>query len=147
MPKTVTTGGREATRQGRALHKWVNSKTPGSSEVVLTDATLYYNIPTGKQVLVTQLCFDLETMSDDCCFTIVSCSAVAGGGTSTAITGCIQVFTGNVQSGSAAKERMYVPSILVTYSSGARSITLRVNANDANAVISCGWMGEVEDEP
>jgi hypothetical protein len=137
---------KEAARDGRALHKWVNDKTPGATVVVLTDVTLYYNIPVGKQVMITQLNFDVATLSDDCHFSLVSCDAVAGGGTPTEISGHAHAFTGNVQAGSFSKERDFNPPIRVRHTDGARSISIRVDANDAALVCSCGWTGWIEPE-
>lgn len=146
MPKQTETAEVHAARRGDGLHKWVNDKTPGADAVVLTDATLYYNVPEGKQVLITAMHFDVETDSDDVHVGMVSCSAVAGGGDATEISGHAHIFTGAAVGWQASKERPFYPPILVTYSSGARSVSMKVNANDAAAVLSCGWTGWVEDE-
>lgn len=135
-----------AARRGDGIHKWVNDKTPGADLVVLTDATLYYNIPEGRQVLIYQIYAGIQTVSDSCHFEIVSCTAVAGGGTPTAVTGHYHIFTGANLVGTEDKEREFTPPIIVKYSDGARSISIRVDANDASAEVSCGWMGIVEDE-
>ena len=136
----------QAARLGSGIHKWVNDKVPGDASVVLTDATLYYNIPAGHQVLITQLFLGIETVSDDCHSDMVSCDAVAGGGTPTAISGHFHIFTGANLVGTEDKEREFIPPILVKYSDGARSISVRVDANDASTVVTTGWMGWVEAE-
>jgi len=143
---TGTDNALQASRRGDSLLKWVNDKTPGDALVVLTDATLYYDIPAGKRVLITHVSYGLITVSDDCHFELVSCSAVAGGGTPTAITFHMEAATGDRKSDKSIQRSDFDPPICVNYSSGARSITLRVNANDAAAVITCGWHGWVEDE-
>ena len=146
MPRQIESGEVHVARRGYGLHRWVNDKTPGSDSVVLTDATLVYNIPAGKQVLITSLNFDLITVSDDVHISLVSCSAVDGGGDATDISGHVHLFTGTTVDGAASKERPFNPPLHVTHTSGARSISMRVKANDAAAVISIGWHGWVENE-
>lgn len=133
-------------RRGLALHKWVNDKTPGADAIVLTDATLVFNITEGLQVLIANLTFDLISPSDDAHINLVSCDEVNGGGNATDISGHTHVITGTAASGIASKERPMIPPIRVRYKDGARSITCKVHANDAGAVISCGWHGWVEKE-
>ena len=77
----------QRSRIGDGLHKWVNEKTPGANAVVLTDATLYYDIPEGKQVFIRKAWAILLTLSDTCTFNLVSCSAIAGGGVATDVDG------------------------------------------------------------
>lgn len=139
-------GALEAARDARGLHKWVNDKTASGSLQVLTDATMYYDIPAGKQVIIVQAYIGVETVSDDIHVEVVSCSAVAGGGTATALSGHYHLFTGANLVGTEDKEREFMPPLIAKYSDGARSVTMRINANDASCVISCGWMGWVEPE-
>lgn len=67
-------------RQGNGIHKWVNDKVPGAAEVVLTDATLYYDIPEGKVVFIRKAWGILTTVSDCFRMALVGCTEVAGGG-------------------------------------------------------------------
>ena len=136
----------QASRRGDSLLKWVNDKTPGDASVVLTDVGLYYDIPAGKRVLITHVSYGIITVSDDCHFEIGSCSAVTGGGTFTPLAFHMEVGTGDRKSDKAIQRTDFDPPLCVNYSSGARSITMRVNANDASAVITCGWHGWVEKE-
>ena len=136
----------QAARRGDNLLKWVNDKVPGDTQLVLTDTTLYYNIPSGKRVLITHVSYGLNSVSDNCHFEIGSCSAVAGGGTFTGLTFHMEAATGDRKADKAIQRSDFDPPICVNYSSGARSITMRVTANDAAAVLTCGWHGWVEKE-
>jgi hypothetical protein len=133
-------------RYGQGLTKWVDGKTPGASQVVLTDAGLVYNIPCGKQVLVRQMCFGIHTVSDNCTFEIGYTSQPDGAGVFTPIAKHIYVATGNTPTGKEDHDVIYRPPIRVRYCDGARSITIRVDANDANCVVCAGWQGWWEDE-
>ena len=133
-------------RRGYGIHKWVNNKKPGSSETVLTDATLYFNIPEGAQVFIRKAWVLLNTLSDTCCVNLVSCDAVAGGGTATDIDGCMRIHSSASLYGSEHYERDYRVPLVVRYSSGARSVSVKANANDASAEIDCGWNGWYEEE-
>jgi len=146
MTQQVEQAGIHAVRRGGGLHKYVDDKTLSGSLQVLTDATLYYNIPAGKQVVICMMHLDIETFSDDVSFEMVSCDAVAGGGTPTKLCGHAHLFVGANANPSASHEREFIPPMVVKYSSGARSVTMRVNANDSSAVASCGWMAWVEKE-
>ena len=129
-----------------AIHKWVNDKTTSGAAEVLTDVTVYFNIPVGKQVLITCMCFDLQTGSDNCHFQMVKCAAVAGGGAAVDVSGHVHIFTGAAIVTGVAKERIFHPPILVKYNAtSARSISMEIHGNDAAAVVSCGWSGFVED--
>jgi len=135
-----------AAREGLGLYKWVNDKVPGAVAVVLTDATLVYNIPAGYQVFIVKTWALLQTASDSCKFTTVSCSAINGGGVATALDGDQDIYSSGNLAGAEHYERDYQIPLVVKYSTGARSITIEVTANDALATIGCGWHGWVEPE-
>lgn len=135
-----------AARRGHGYHKYVNDKTGSGSSQVLTDATLTLDIPEGWQLLITQMTFDMETVSDDCHFNIVGCSAVSGGGDPTELCGHVHIFTGTAVSSAASKERRFLPPLLVKYSTGYKSVTMRINTNDASCKVSCGYHCWMEKE-
>lgn len=145
MPKQGEGALIHAARRGGGLHKWVNDHTGSGADEVLTDATLYYDIPVGKQVLITGIGYDMETVSDDCHFGMVKCSAVAGGGDAVEISGHTHIFTGASIDGSSSGERYFNPPILVKYSDTAKSITIKIHTSDSSAIVSCGWCGIVEE--
>ena len=62
------------------------------------------------------------------------------------ITRHFEIVTGTAASGRTSASHQFNPPLCVNYSSGARSITIRVDANDASCVISTGWHGWVEKE-
>ena len=142
MPaKTAVTPAVQAAQRGKGIIKWVNDKTASGSAQVLTDATLYYNLSEGEVVMIVCLKIDIETVSDDCTFELVSCSAVAGGGTPTALTGNYHQRVGATPQPHATENVPFLVPIRVRYADGARSITVRINANDSSAVINTGWCG------
>ena len=126
------------------IHKWVNDKTASGSEEVLTDAGLYYNLSEGETVMITETLVDLHTLNDECTFEIVSCTAVAGGGTPTALFVEQHVATAAAKTPHAAHSLKFCPPIRVAYADGARSITFRINANDSSASVNCAWTGFVD---
>jgi hypothetical protein len=146
MTQQIEQAGIHAARRGSGLHKYVNDKTASGSSQVLTDATLFEDVPEGYQIVVAMMHLDLETLSDDVSFEVVSTSAVSGGGTPTTLCGHAHLFVGASAMPSASKDRRFIPPMVIKYSSGARSVTMRINANDSSAVVSCGWMGWIEPE-
>jgi hypothetical protein len=133
-------------RYGMALHRWVQGITPGDAQVVLTDAGLVYNILPRTQVIVRQVHFGVHTASDDCEFEIGSTDQPDGAGTFTPITHHEFIKTGTAPTGRIDQDVIYRPPIRVRYRDGARSITFRVDANDASCEICCGFDGWYEDE-
>ena len=120
---------------------------------MLTDAPagdqpgIYYNLSSGEQVFVSQFCYGVLTASDSCTFEIVSTDAANGGGNVTARTLERHIATGATNTGKLDQDLDIIPPLgPLKYSAGIRSITVRVNANDAAATINVGWHGWVEDE-
>ena len=138
--------GLDAAREGRALIRWANSTTPGASEIVLTDTTLIYDIPIGKQVIITDLCYGLTSVSDSCVFTLVACSEPNGGGIVTDLNHDLYIASGTAIAGVYTYQNELVPPLCVKHKDGHRSISFQVTANDASATITVGWHGWYEDE-
>ena len=138
--------GLDAAREGRALVRWANNVTPGASEVVLTDTTLIYDIPIGKQVIVTQICHGLTSFSDSCVFTLVACSEPNGAGAVTDLNHDMNIASGSAIAGTQVYHYRLRPPICVKHKDGHRSISFQVTANDASATITVGWHGWYEDE-
>lgn len=121
--------------------------TPGAAQTVLTNGPagdqpgIYYNIPSGERVLVRTLCVGVITASDSCYFEFGHTDAVNGGGTFTPISPRFYVRTGAAPTGRSTYDKPMSPPPCIKYSSGARSITLRVEANDANCQVSIAWNG------
>lgn len=136
-------GGEFASRQGRGVCGWINEKVPGAAQVVLTDETLIYRLRAGQVVFVSQYCFAVETTSDDCQFEfgyIDSLGAFVPRGPHK------HVYTGAANSGRTAYDQDIAPAMRLAYSDGVRTITFRVDANDASCEITCGWHGWWEEE-
>jgi len=141
-----TTLAEAAAVEGDGLHLWANDITPGAADIVLTNIGLYYNVPAGRQVIITGFSVYLGTVSDDCHFNLVSCTAVAGGGAATDISCHQHITTGAAIAGFLSHKFVFTTPIRIRYSDGARSISMRVHANDAAAEITVSWGGFVMDE-
>lgn len=133
-------------RRGYVYHMYVDDKTGSGSSQVLTDASLVLNIPDGYQLLITAMHFDMLTVSDDCHFNLVGTTLADGAGDASELCGHCHIFTGTAVSGAESKERPFVPPLLVRYSDGHKSVTMRINTNDASCVISCGFSCWMEKE-
>ena len=127
--------------------------TPGAAQTVLTNGPaaggqpgIYYNVPAGTRVLMRMFCFGIITVSDDCYFELGYTTGANGTGTFVPITKQFYIRTGAAPEGRASFDRILTPPPCIKYSSGARSITVRVDANDANAQINVGWNGWYETD-
>jgi hypothetical protein len=144
--KQIEIPGIHASRRGDAKHMYAEDHTCSGSQEVLTDATLVVNIPSGYQMIITEVHLDIETVSDDCEFEVVAMSAADGAGTATTLHGHVHLFTGSTVHPSASHERPFIPPIVAKYSAGHRSVTMRVNGNDSSCTVNCGWTGWLEKE-
>lgn len=126
--------------------------TPGAAQTVLTNGPagdqpgVYYNVAAGRQVLIREMCFGVITASDNCFFELGYTDGPNGTGTFRPITPRFYVMTAAAQDGRQTYEKLTNPPPCLKYSNGVRSITYRVDANDANCQISAAWHGWVEDE-
>lgn len=145
MTQQIETPAIHVARRGGGLQKWVDGVDTMATGAVLTDATLYYDIPEGKQVLITRISCDLDTASDDVLFYLVKCAAVAGGGSATQLHGELHVHTAAAQVTHGVIEQTFNPPILVQYSAtAAKSISVYADANDDAAEATIQWQGWVE---
>ena len=127
---------------GKGVCKWVNDKTPGTTNpLVLTDATLYYNLVAGELVVISCLLYGVLSASDSCHFEFGYTSAVAGGGDFTAVTPHFEATTGTVMSERTLQDMSPGTPLVIRYADGARSISVRVTANDNTCVVGCGFQG------
>ena len=108
---------------------------------------IYYNLAAGTQVMITQLCYGLITASDSCTFELGYTNAANGGGAFIPLTVERHLATGATNTGRLDQDFTIDPPLgPLRYSAGIRSITFRVNANDAAASINVAWHGWVENE-
>lgn len=126
--------------------------TPGAAQTVLTNGPagdqpgIYYNLAEGQQVLVRESCFGVISVSDNCFFELGYTDAANGGGTFRPITPRLYIRTGAAPAGRSTYDKPFNPPPCLKYSDGVRSITFRVDANDATCEISAAWHGWTEDE-
>lgn len=140
----------KAALNGLAICRWVNDRSNvNAAPTVLTNGPsgdqpgIYYNLASNDVVVVTQLCIQLETISDSVDWELGWTTAVNGGGTFTPITPKFHLYTGAASSGVQLDRVTVVPPGVVKYSDGARSITMRVQTNDAAAQITPTWHGYI----
>ena len=99
-----------------------------------------------KQVIITDLCYGLTSVSDSCVFTLVACSEPNGGGIVTDLNHDLYIASGTAIAGVYTYQNELVPPLCVKHKDGHRSISFQVTANDASATITVGWHGWYEDE-
>jgi len=138
--------GLRAARQGRAIHKHVTGATVTGSFVVQTAAAMYFDIPAGKQVVVTTLNVGCEDAAEFAAAYLVGCSAIAGGGTPTQFHAEVHEHVGVAKEGKSHVVEQIYPPVVIKYSGGHRSVSVAVKATDTNTVVDYGWMGWYEDE-
>ncbi|KPK91510.1 MAG: hypothetical protein AMJ88_13460 [Anaerolineae bacterium SM23_ 63] len=136
---------------GRQIRRWVNEKTGIGTETVLSDAPsgvypgIYYNMSEGEILHITGIHYGLFTISDSLIVELGMCSAVAGGGTFIPLTPKFHIATGTAIAGHLDQEiDLAARSIAIPYSAASLSITMRVNANDADASATVGWTGYIQ---
>lgn len=132
--------------QGNSVCRWVEDKTGvNAAPTVLTDGPaagqpgIYYNLSEGDIVMVTTFCMELTTQSDQVAYSIGYTDAANGAGTYTQMSPTRVLNTGASASGFQGTTTEIIPPGRVRYADGARSITYRVQTNDANAAITPAW--------
>ena len=140
----------ESVRDGGTVCGWANEITPGAALVVLTPATapgLVFNLVPGNRVMIVQYCYAVETASDNCQFEFGWCEGADGTGVFHPVGPHKHVYTGASNQGRTAFDQdIGPPPAVISYAAGARSLTFRVDANDASCEITVGYHGWVEDE-
>jgi len=136
-----------AAREGRAIHRFLDDDTDVTAGyVVETNAAIYYDIPAGKQVIVSALYAGCSSVEDELTIYLVSCAAVAGGGAATQKMHHFKVANGVKKEGKVYGVRVLDVPVCIKYSDSARSVSLAVKGNDTDVVGTYGWCGWVEDE-
>ena len=138
--------GLRAAREGRSIHKYLADQTVTGAYVVEVGAGTYYNIPAGKQVVITHFHVGCEDVDEFAGAYMVSCAAVAGGGAATKISFEVHDHIGTKKEGRSHIRAEFTIPLVVKYSSGARSVSMALIATDTNTVCAFGWAGWVEDE-
>lgn len=136
----------EAARTGRSLRKYWTGVPGSASATVLTNASIVHDMVVGTQAVAVKVNWGVTTLNDSCVFEVGWCTAVTGGGTFTPICRGRHFATGTARDGRSTAHEMLVLPRIVKYSDGARSITMRVTANDTSTDITCAWHGWVESE-
>ena len=138
--------GLAAARRDAAVCGWINSAVNLAALTVIVDMDLVYNVRRNTRVVVAMMCAGLNTITDQIDFQLGYTDAANGAGAFTPATPFKRYATG------AAKDRtldydvtLAVPVVL-KYRHGVRSVTMRVQANDALAAVDLSWQGWVEED-
>lgn len=107
---------------------------------------IYYNLRENEMVFISQYRCGLTTLSDSVVFELGFTNAINGGGTFRPATCEYHLATGAVVNGIVPPYFVIDPPLCLRYSQGVRSITMRVQANDAGATITVAYHGWVENE-
>jgi hypothetical protein len=151
-PGNCNTDEVEAAVENRGICRWINSVVPGAAVKVLQNGPaanqpgIYYDLQIGDVVFVKQICYGVLSNQDSCDFDLGYTDGPAGSGTFTSLTMKFGQVTGNPKEGKLVEERPIAVPLAARYSDGARSITIRVDANDAAAEVRCGWTAYIEKE-
>ena len=118
---------------------------PGAAQVVLTNGPagdqpgIYYNLAPGETIYITCMYWAVLSVSDNCYFELGYTDAPNGAGTFYPRTAAFYIGTGNTVASRTDATRDIRPYLRLRYVDGVRSITFRVDANDATAVVQCGY--------
>ena len=135
-----------AARDARDIHRNLVDQTVTNAFVVEVGAGTYYDVPVGKQVIVSSFWVGCETVDEFAAAYMVSCAEITAGGAATALGMELHDHVGSKKEGSGhRRERLSCP-LCIKYSDGARSVSMALKATDAATVCMFGWCGWVEDE-
>jgi len=136
--------GAQVARDGRVVGRSVENFVPGAAITVLPDTA--YNLRIGQQVLICSFSWGVGTSSDDCKFELGWCDAPDGGGTFHKLGVHRHCYTAMAHPYRLNELVEFKPPHIARWSDGARSVAIRVDANDASCEICCSWRGWVESE-
>lgn len=139
----------DAARKGKQVIRFISAtKLPDITDFVSTNADIYFDLTTTRsQVFISKLSYGLHTTSDNFHMELGYCATAGGVGTFTALTPELGFHVGNSQIGAGQDHLQFNPPISVRYTGdGAKSVTLRFNANDTSAQVNAAWYGFYEQE-
>lgn len=138
--------GLRAARTGRDIRRYLYAQNVTGSYVVQTSASIYYDIPAGKQVVIVHWFVGCNDADEFAAGYLVACDAVAGGGTPVQLGHDLYDYVGDKKQGKSYIQEDLNPPIVVKYSDGYRSVSMAMKATDTNTVVDYGWDGWYEDE-
>jgi hypothetical protein len=135
----------QAEREDRIVRVYVDSITNVATQTILTNTA--FNLVPDSVLFITQMFATIETYTDFCEFELVKYTGQNASGTGTRLSAQIVLFSAAAGLGFQGHPNVYIPAITVRYKDGWRSVAIRVDANDAAAIIGTGWAGywEIED--
>ena len=138
--------GLETARESRDIARYAHDQTVTAAFVVEVGAASYYDIPAGKQVIVTKVFVGCETPDEFAAGYLVACAEITGGGAATQKTREIHDHVGTKKEQNEHSTVDAYPPFCIKYSDGYRSVSIAMKATDNATVCSWGWRGWVEDE-
>jgi len=136
-----------AAREGRAIHKFKDEDaTVTAGFVVSTLASIYYDIPAGKQVIVDTVHYGINTVDDEITVYMVACAEITAGGAATQKMHHFFASSGTKKEGNGIVIAYLATPLCIKYSDGHRSVSMAVKATDTDAIATYGWCGYFEDE-
>ena len=111
-----------AAREGRSIRKWLSEVTVTGAFVVSTNVAIYYDIPAGKQVVVSRVFIGCETPLNYVASYVVGCAEIAGGGAITQQNNHIHDHVGDKKEGSGHIFSENMSPIVLKYSDGYLSL-------------------------
>lgn len=141
--------GRDAARKGRQIRKFISAtKLPDITAFVSTNADIYFDLTTTRShVFINKVLFGLHSVSDTCHIEVGYTATAGGVGAFTALTPKLGFHVGASQVGAGQDHMAFDPGLSIRYTGdSARSVTLRMNANDTSAQVNAGWYGWYEAE-
>lgn len=141
--------GQDAARKGRQIRKFISAtKLPDITDFVSTNASIYFDLTTTRsQVFINKIVYGMHSVSDNMHLELGYTATAAGVGTFTALTPKLGYHVGASEIGAGFAFADFDPGLIVRYTGdSAKSVTLRMNANDTSAQVNAGWYGWYEIE-
>jgi hypothetical protein len=134
----------QAEREDRIVRIYVDGITNVAAQTTLTNTA--FNLVPNSVLFITQMFASIETYTDFCEYELLRCSGQNASGTVERLSAQIQLFSAAAGLGFQGQPQVYIPAIVVRQKDGWNSVAIRVDANDAAAIIGTGWAGYWEIE-
>lgn len=137
----------QAVRDRKSFIRWINDKDGVAALTVLTDGPggddpgIYYNLQPDEVAFISRFCYQLTTISDNLRIEWGYTNQPNGAGIFTPISPIFREQNGANLFRVAQVQALQPPASGVRYTNGARSITIRVQTNDAAARFMAYYVG------
>jgi len=138
--------GLSAARRDAAVCGWINSAVNLDALTVIVDMDLVYNVRVKTRVVIAMMCAGLNTISDQIDFQLGYTDAADGAGNFIPATPLKRYAAAANKERSLDYDVTFAVPVVLKYADNVRSITMRVQANDAAAEVDLSWQGWVEED-